>query len=383
MRTHFSKLEVHRNYVLTLYRNTLRHIQNVQSGYLKYRTMKLICTEVKKHKDDKSSWSIYKRITSLQSLYNSLKANDPTKANTVLTEYRHSIKKPRSKIKGILKSIESEINTTSHFQDNKRLARLSLLDTYIKRKQSCNRLPKDIPQEYKTRLILPLALHERGLMNLERLKTSLMKGKYHTKLSYTMAGKTRIWFVRSYVNKKRKQSVKLRNLITYEKKKNLITLRRLEELQKNSYWAMHEAIWERYLDDGHLHKADLNRYMKNMQLQDKSTKQVPSVPNTHVSSRAVTKCMRLREWLLPLAKINVELENSCTATERKYLANKQKLLHRNSSLEYYKIQSQKVYNNHMKKYQKMLKDDLPFANPFIEERSVPEILRKSGLKIKF
>lgn len=383
MRTHFSQLEAHRNYVLTLYRHTLRNVQNVQSGYLKFRVKRVVGTEAKKHKYDKSSWSIYRKLTSLKSLNESLKNKNSAEAYKVLTEHCSSIGKPRSKIKGILNSIESEIKSSHIVQDSKRLTRLSILNTYIRRKQSRNQLPLEIPQEYKRRLLLPLALHDRGLMNLERLKISLMKGKYHAKLSYTMSGKSRIWFVRSYINKHKRGSIKLRNLITQEKKKNLLILRHLDNLRENAHWAMHEAIWERYLDDGHLHESDINRYMKNMQFTDSIRKQASYVPNTYIMNKDIKQCKRLREWLSPLSKNIVDLENSCTISEQKYFANKGKLLAKNGTLEYYKKQTQKVYENHAKKYQKMLKEDLPYVNPFIEGKSLPEILKRHGLKIKF
>ncbi|KAL3233679.1 Required for respiratory growth protein 1, mitochondrial [Nakaseomyces bracarensis] len=383
MKSHFSVLEAHRCHVLTLYRHTLRNSHNVQSGYLKFRINRVLGEEVKKHKYDKSSWSIFKKLTSLKKLNDALEVNDCIEAHNLLVNYCGSIKKPRSKVKGILKSIEAEIKENHNIQDNRRLARLSLFDAYLKRKQQRNELPYNIPQEYKQKLLLPLALHERGLMNLERLKISLMKGKYHTKLSYTMSGKSRIWFVRSYVNKNKRESIKLRNLITQDKKKNLTILRHLDNLKENANWAMHEAIWERYLDDGHLHQSNINNYMKNMQFTESVRRQASYVPNTYVLNKDIKQCVRLKEWLLPLSQNIVDLENLCIKREQQFFVNKGNLLSKHGSLEYYKKQSQKVYSNHVLKYKKMLKEDLPTVNPFIENRSIPEILKKHGLKLKF
>ncbi|KAH7586886.1 PP-loop family [Nakaseomyces glabratus] len=377
MITHFCELAAHRNYVLALYRHSLRNVSRINSGFVKHKMKKVITNEARKHKNDKSSWSIYRRLKELKLLSDKLEDDQVNDAYNLLDSFMKSVKKPKNELKGHLMKIRTEIETNKNIQDKTRLTRLNLLHRYIAKKQQNQLLTKHIPDEYKEKLLLPLALHEKGILRLAAIRNQFKKGGYHAKLSFTMAGKTRIWFIRSMLNKRKKQSLRLRNLITSEKRRYLEVCKIVESLNENANWALYEAIWERYLDDGYLHATSSKGYLKMVEIEDNSVK----LQNQNDSK--VVKCQRLQQWLSPIQSSILSLENSLNQRQMKYAKLKTKILEPKGVYDYYQKKTKRVFQNHMKTYKRMVKNELPFVNPFIERLSIGSILKRNGINVKY
>ncbi|CAI4328088.1 BAF_collapsed_G0009480.mRNA.1.CDS.1 [Saccharomyces cerevisiae] len=364
MAQNFGKIPSHKSYVLSLYRTVLRNIPKCCHSYaFQYEIKKTLSKQLFKHKHDKSSWSVYTLLNEFSSLNNCLLEGK-------LQEIKN-LMKPLKKMKKQLETTKILNSLTSlgdvKTNDPEEVRRFHVLSAYIKRKQDLGLLPAYIPKTYQHKLLLPLALNEHACLKLFHIQQKLKNGPPSAGLSYTKEGRNQIWFVRSPINKGRQQSKKLGILIRKERKDSQKNIDNLNFCEINAAWALHEAIWEEYLESKKIIKVNLPKYLEYAANIPKSTKCNPS-----------SQYQKIKEWVDPVREIMFELHSKSFQRVEYFNKYKEKLLKNGGQLAYFDKKSKEMYAKRLTLFRKMSKETLPYVTLFIEGRDLPSVLAKYG-----
>lgn len=369
MVSHFSSLNQHRTYVLHWYRYTFRNIpKSTNSIHLQNRLKSVIKKIASKHKPDRSSWSIYRLLTQLRDLNTNLVNGNSREAWMMLTPYTKQ-KKPNH---GLKKPITSVVTPQ---QDPEYVRQMGILNKYITKKQETLQLSGNVCAEYRLKLLLPLALHEHFLRKLHSIEYQLTHGPPSTYLSYTAAGRSHVWFVRSAVNKGERQSKALGRLIRAEKKRGQKNLDYWKDCKNNATWAWEEAVWEHYLDTGSVIKGNPIKYLTSKKNSVSMNEvQVNKLPQKNRADQMMDS-KYVYEWLAPIKESLDILEDKSIGRAKELAGYKDKLIS-SGQVKYFDEKSKTIYQKRLLRYKKMKDDDLPYVVPFIPGRDLPTVMEK-------
>ncbi|SCU81550.1 LAFA_0C05732g1_1 [Lachancea sp. 'fantastica'] len=357
---HFSRLSHHRVYVLHWYRYTLRNIsRNICSEHLQLRARTTVKTTLTKHRHDKSSWSIYKLLRDLKALNKLLLKSKTEKIWDLLTIYSR-----KTSGNGKKQPLPLSAAPEAAQQNPEDVRNAKILHDYVTEKQRHFLLPMYIAKEFKSNLVLPLALHERYLQKLHRIEYKLASGPPKVSINYTSAGKARIWFIRSAINKGKRQSKELGRIIRLEKRKGQKNLDYWNACHANSRWVWHEAVWEHLLENGSILKGSPEKHLDNVSKAASRTK--------HATINASEKAVR--EWLDPIKESLDHLSIESDRRTKYFDEYKRERVFRNE-YQFFAQKTEIMYQNRKRRFTKMLVNDLPFVTPFFEKQNLPSILR--------
>ncbi|EJS44273.1 YDR065W [Saccharomyces arboricola H-6] len=365
MPQNFGRIPSHQSYVLNLYRVVLRNIPKYCSSYaFQYEIKKSLSRQLAKHKQDKSSWSVYILLGKFNQLNNYLLEGRLQEIKNLMKPLKKTSK--QLKTTKIVKSLTSLGDTT--VQSPEEVRELHVLNTYIKRKQSVGLLPNYIPKEYKLNLLLPLALNDHACMNLYNIKQKLERGPPSARLSYTKEGRNQIWFVRSPINKGKSQSKKLGILIRQERKDSQKNVDNIKLCETNATWALHEAIWEEYLECNKIIDINLAKYLEY-------SVNNPKEPAKH---KPASQNQRIKEWVDPVRDIMFNLQSKSFEKMEYYNNYKENLLRSDGQLAYFDKLSKEVYSKRSESFEKMSEEALASVTPFIARRDLRSVLTNYG-----
>lgn len=360
----FSKLSSHKLYVLSWYRYTLRNtFKHLNSYELSIRVRNVIKKTIRKHQNNKSSWSVCCLLKDLRLLNVHLTNYDLTSIISLLGEYSRAPVKSEMKLLALPQKTvrNSDIDREKH-----------IIRRYLYRKRSQLLIPNNIPQIYLEKLIIPLVKHDMYMKVLHRIEWKLAKGPPNTYLSYTIVGQNKFWFVRSAINRRQRQSKALGlyiRTIRSKSQKNLDLWNKCEEFVK---WAALEAIWESYLETNKIVNyrivSDFGIALSNL----------PNEPNLTLNKngqyQTINIPIQLIEWLTPLKESFESLQKQNSTVAIKLQNNKERIM--NGQFQKFDITSKNIYELRLARYRKMLKQDLPNVNPFIQGCDLGSILKK-------
>ncbi|CAR29366.1 ZYRO0G06974p [Zygosaccharomyces rouxii] len=364
----FIHLPEHRQCVLHLYRHTLRNSkQCCHSQHLINRIKKITRQTIVKHRYDKSSWSVHFYLQKLYELNHLLIQRDVKTVWNLLTDVSKSKSKSKSKKSStrssrILKALQDihQLKQDKGLQDPQIVREKLILNNYIKREQARNHLPRFIPEEYKTKLLLPLALHTVAMARLNSIHGKLVEGPPKVFLTHTTPMGHRIWFVRSAFNKKKRQSKTLGILIRREKNEGHKRWDYLRQCKSNAYWAQQEANWEQLIENKIVPQFDLNRYLDSQSIGKKKIECPP----------------QLAHWLEPIG-YSIQKLNQINADKAAYFRNyKNRVLLNGGQALYFENKSITMYQRRVKRFQQMVQNDLPYVVPFFPGRDLLSTLTK-------
>lgn len=240
----FNQLENHRKHVLRWFKYSLRNIKsNVDSAFLKNELSDILISTLRLHKNHKSSWFVRGLLNDLARLNELIYNDDHVKLNTLRDKYK------RTKVP-IVKVETKSAKTKSNSGMKGEVKEEDILSSYLYHNYKDHQLTRRFPAEYGRSLIMPLAKHEYYTRILHSLEKNLTKGPPVTHLNYTIAGQSRIWFVRSAVNKKQHQSKALGRIVRSVRCAFQRNLDLYRECERNVSWAIHETKWEHLLEHG-------------------------------------------------------------------------------------------------------------------------------------
>lgn len=283
-------------------------------------------------------------------------------------------KKTRSK-KPVTKALNrlAKSASTVEVQDSSHQREAQILAKYISRQQEHNRLPRHIPSEYKMKLLLPLALHENDVQRLGRIQAQLSKGPPKCFVTSTAAGSGKIWFVRSAVNKGKRQSKQLGIFLRYEKKQAQKRLNHWENCKENANWALHEAIWEQCLEDQTFPRFAPEEYLRllNFSLDDE---QLPKA--SEKAERCPTK---VAEWLQPIKDSMKLLAQTNSKKNELFRRHRNTVLLGGGQFQFYEKQGDKLYARRISRFENLVRNELPHVVPYIPGRDLQSLLNKYRL----
>ncbi|CAB4256589.1 similar to Saccharomyces cerevisiae YDR065W RRG1 Protein of unknown function, required for vacuolar acidification and mitochondrial genome maintenance [Maudiozyma barnettii] len=375
MSTHFSLLRDHRLYVLRLYRYTLRTTRhNINSIIYRNHILDKVKERITNNRLNKSSWAVHNLLEKLESLNCAIQKNDYNQVRRLLTD-----PKVDPNLKLIKTSInEIKLNAKPPQQDPKLLIQSNILDKYMKIKQSDHLLPAQISKKIKRNLLLPIALDWHSRNKIDRIQKQLDKGIPEVYLSYTKAGPSTIWFVRSPVNKQKAQSRKLSSLISKTKKENQDVLDGIVACEKNAQWALSEAIWEEYLANENL--PNFNNISELLSRVEKIEKTKQLVSSTVVTNNLQYKDgmpVTVLSWLSPISNVITELNKSLYERAASFEKFKKEVLLKDGHVEYYKEKTATMHLKRKKRFENMLKNDIPNAFTFEKDHNLYSILENN------
>lgn len=364
----FIYLSEHRQCVLHLYRHTLRNSkQCCHSQHLIRRIKKITRQTIVKHRYDKSSWSVHFYLQKLYELNYLLIQRDVKTAWDLLTDVSKSKSKSKSKRSStrsskILNALQDlhRSKQLKGLQDPQVVREQQILKDYIKREQTQNHLPRFIPEEYKVKLLLPLALHAKAMLKLNSIHGKLVEGPPKVFLTHTIPVGHRIWFVRSALNKKKRQSKALGTLIRREKREGHKRWDYLSQCKSNAYWAQQEANWEQLIENKAIPLLNLNKYL-----------------DSQIIGRRKTTCPpQLAHWLEPIS-YSIQHLSEINAKKAAYFKDyRNKVLLNGGQVRYFENKSLTMYQRRVERFKKMTKNDLPYVVPFFKKRDLPSTLTK-------
>ncbi|SCU99846.1 LANO_0F03972g1_1 [Lachancea nothofagi CBS 11611] len=359
MPLHFSQLPSHRTYVLHWYRYTLRNVpKNVHSVHLQSRIKSITKITLFKHRHDKSSWSVYRLLRDMKTLNGLLLKSKTEKVWKLLTTY--SQKTPRSRRKTSISTVTSE----PPIQEPEVVRNAKILHDYILEKKRNYSLPNVVSDEYKSELLMPLALHEHFLAKLHRIEYKLALGPPKVSVNYTAAGKARIWFVRSALNRGVRQSKALGRLIRAEKRNGQKNLDYWDNCRSVSVWAWHEAAWEHLMETGTMLKGNPEQFLSTTN-KNRGRDYGGTGP---VDAKAI------REWFDPINE-SLKRLNSQSIDKANYFEGYKHKSVLQSQRQYFTKKTEVMYLNRRRRYTRMLKEHLPYVTPFFKNQNLPDVMK--------
>lgn len=326
-----------------------------------------------KHKHDKSSWTVFLLLQKMCKLNRFLQQGDVQQVWSMVTAVGKK-KKPSSKkpVTKALKELSQQRPTTDELSLVQQ-QESNILAQYISRHQEHGRLPRQIPREYRMKLLMPLALHEKDVQKLSRIQDQLSKGPPKCFLTSTAAGSAKIWFVRSAVNKGKRQSKLLGVLLRHEKKQAQKRLNHWEACKVNANWALHEAIWEQYLEDETIIKFAPEKYLHSLNL-SLDDEQVPSA--LEKDQKCPTKVV---EWLWPIKHAMSSLAEINSDKKQLFKRHRDDVILNGGQFEFYKDQGHKLHARRINRFEDLVRNELPYVVPYIAGRDLRSLLTKYRL----
>ena len=370
--SHFSSLQAHRKSVLTLYRHVLRNINyNLYSiGFANAIKNEVIKT-IHRYKNEKSSWTIYAKLKTLNELNNDIIDHNWDEIKTIILSRKQKSSTTQSNAKTLKESQLSILNnivnqmtpwvTSSENPINTKeyKTQMNILSDYCQKKQKLQLLPTGILKRYKRELLLPIVLYEHGLKHINKIGRQLARGPPPTYLSYTMEGKSKIWFVRSAVNKHKNQSKGLGRIIRKTRRQHQFEIDSIDLCHRfHGHWAIEEAKWEQLID---IYNQDLSN--KTMQKDNNITlDKYMKLKDTNQLSRI------LNEWLRPLKMVIEKIEQDSRERTKYFEDFKKNRLIDGGQYDYYKKESEKMYLKRKERFEKMITERVPSTNPFYRNK---------------
>ncbi|CUS21213.1 LAQU0S02e08614g1_1 [Lachancea quebecensis] len=353
---HFSCSTRHRTFVLHWYRYTLRNVnRQTFSWHLKARVKDITRITLVKHKSDKSSWSVYTLLRDLRTLNGFLRNKKTAAAWRLLTLY--SKKSPKTQTS----PPSTALQQSPPLQDPETVRNNHIIHSYVAERQQKNLLPQEISAEYKTLLLLPLALHYHSLKKLHIIESKLAQGPPKVSVNYTSAGKARIWFLRTAVNKNKRQSKALGQIIRREKRKSQKNLDYWEKCRVNGIWAWHEAAWEHLMETNTVLTGSPAKYFDA----ERTRK--------HIASED-TSLKAVAEWLDPVFS-SLDMLQAQSAEQAAYFEKYKHNTVLQGQQQYFARKSDKMYENRKKRFKSLLEDDLPFVTPYFCKRNLAAVMK--------
>ncbi|KAK5781530.1 hypothetical protein RI543_001078 [Arxiozyma heterogenica] len=370
--SHFSSLQAHRKSVLTLYRHVLRNINhNLYSIGFANAIKNELNTTIRRFKNQKSSWTIYAQLKHLNELNNNIIDHNLDEVKTILKSRKQRLSRLQMKPKtlrdsqlAILHNIVKQLTpwvTPSENPTNTReyKTQMNILSDYCQKKQKLQLLPTGILKKYKRELLLPIVLYEYGLKQINKISRQLAKGPPPTYLSYTMEGKSKIWFVRSAVNKHKNQSKGLGRIIRETRRRHQSEIDSIDLCHRfHAFWAVEEAKWEQMIDTNSncLHNKTaqrdnnitLDKYMKL-----KGNSQLSPLVN---------------EWLQPLKMVIEKIEQDSRKRSQYFEDFKKNRLIDGGQYDYYKKEAENMYWKRKERFEKMIIERIPSTSPFYRNK---------------
>lgn len=310
------------------------------------------------HRGDQSSWSVRKLLSNLRTLNILLYEGAVKDTLKLLSTFKKNSSRPSTETSKLLKKINQisleHIKATREAPET--IREMFILKRYVSKKQKQNKLPSNISKEYKLKLLLPLALHELSLIKFNRIASKIRKVPT-TSITSTMAGRSRVWFVRSAVNKGKRQSKMLGSLIRYERKMNQKIIDGIHKCEMDADWALHEAIWENYLESNVILNYDTGKYLNAIR------------KNQNVNSH-------IHDWLSPLQKVVGDLNMRSLEKSKTFIDFKEKTLINGGLARYFEKRAMTMHSKRLERFQKMVKTDLPHVIPFVTNQTLSACLAK-------
>lgn len=362
--THFSGISTHRSAVLTLYRHALRNTNNyLYSKGFANSIQRVINTRIRRFKNEKSAWTIRSQLETLSKLNDLVLSCSWDEVSRLLieskdvTSVRETINSdPKvNNLNNILTVLTPLITPKDNPTNTKEYkTEMNILSDYCKRKQLKQLLPSGMLKDYKRKLLLPLAMHEYGLKRVGTIARQLKKGPPPAYLSYTMEGKSKIWFVRSAVNKHKNQSKELGRLIRETRLQHQSEIDTIALCYSfHGYWALEEAQWEEIL----AHQLNQPpKYKINSLEQFLKLKDYGDIPPNVI------------EWLQPLKDVMKSMQNDSNKRIEYFEKFKKEKLVDGGQYDYYQKESDKMYWKRKERFEKMIKEQIPHTNPFYRNK---------------
>ncbi|CCK69948.1 Rrg1p KNAG_0D01970 [Huiozyma naganishii CBS 8797] len=352
----FDRLPNHATYVLHLYRYSIRNVKYRISSIGLQRDILVELRRIsKENKSDKPALVIHNLLKQLNEFNESLEQG-------LISQWSQYLPQPaqtqRSASRQLCVSIEKL--SARPPQDPEVSRQMSILSRYVSVRQRKGYLPRNIPKKYMQTLLLPVALHAYGKHKLDRIDAQLQKGIPQAKLAYTMAGRSRIWFVRSSVNKNAQQSKTLGVRIRQARDQHQSELNSVERCHEfHGVWASYEAQWEEYL------------------LQNVGSTPPPLVSLTQFIGAPNRHSSVVQSWM-------VYLQDACAAIEKKSLSRmlefqryRDDVLIEGGVLAHYQRKTEQMYNKRKTRYDTMLQNELTHPFPFASERNMYHVLKRN------
>lgn len=320
------------------------------SESLKSELKVTLTSTLRSNKNHKSAWFVRSLLCDLARLNDVLRLSDNAKLLAMINKYK--VERSLTEDKKCGELYMSDSPTTG--------SEAALVNSYLAECYKMRRIPRNIPQAHIDSLIKPLARHESYTRVLHSVENKLMKGPPKAYLTYTMGGQSKIWFVRSDVNRKRRQSKELGRLIRYARSVSQKNLDVYRESEKILDWAWHEANWEHFL----AHNRPLENSIQTIRKDFRRTGNISNLPSVY-------------DWVTPVLKSMQQLNKSNIELQRRFKRDRDHLL-ASKTLDYFGSLSSKIYVSRLKRCVD-LKADLAVTNPFTIENNLGALLRKYKL----
>ena len=380
---HFCELSSHRNHILQLYRCCLRAIDR-QSRSIKQslQLKELLRRRLDSYKQLKSSWSVYERLQKFDHLARVLVQGNFSDANELLNQHNKA-KKPTG-VANVLAMLEEKAKPT--LQSPEEVREMGLLSRYVHHRQIHGGLPRTIPREYMQKLLLPLAADWNARLRLQRIQRQMARGVPKVYLSHSSVGRSTIWFVRSPLNKGRRQSKKLSKIFISLRKEHQMVLDGYTTCKQDAQWALHEAMWEKYLETGKLtpynFKQEMKKFKSEKMRQVRSSKEPESSPlGTSTFNKGGIKLKQgvddyVRGWLSPIVEVMDSLEKMEDSRAAYYANYRDNVLIRGKQLDFFMDSTESMYRKRRARFKEMQSTRVGFASPYDEDNNLASILRE-------
>lgn len=380
---HFCELKSHRDHILQLYRCCLRAIDRQNHSIKQSLQLKgLLRRRLDSYKQLKSSWSAYKHLQKFDHLARILVQGNFPDANELLNQYNKA-KKPDS-VGNVLAILEEKARPA--LQSPEKVREMGLLSRYIHHRRIHGTLPKTIPREYMEKLLLPLAIDWNARLRLQRIQRQIAQGVPKVYLSHSSVGRSTIWFVRSPLNKGKRQSKKLSKIFINLRREHQMVLDGYTICKQDAQWALHEAMWERYLETGELtpynFKQEMKKFKSEKMLQARSLKE-PSSSQLGASAlkRGDIRPKQgvddyVRGWLSPIVEVMDTLGKLEDSRATYYANYRDNVLIRGKQLDFFMDRTESMYRKRKARFEEMLSTRVGFASPYDEDNNLAFILRE-------
>ncbi|CCH61902.1 hypothetical protein TBLA_0F03650 [Henningerozyma blattae CBS 6284] len=380
MRSNFSQFQIHRQYILSLYRYSLRNIKcNCKSIQLRDKVFEKLRVTIHKNKNVKKGFPVYELIQKLITLNDDLKEKNVVKIWNQLQpvcDKTTVVMKKTEEVVQLVNKLHPKIISKKSTQTTDEVQKAKYLFDYIKYQQSKNKLPKHglVNSEYKLKLLLPMALDYTS-----KFKINLSKKKYKkiktppTYLVHKKIGSNFIWFVRSIINKHSNQSKKLSSIIQQEiikAQERLDAIKRIEDMKD---WAILESRWEKLLTG----TADTDWILTYDIVLDK-------LKSENIRDRLRFKNYMnkriLNNGIHEAYSKNPNVDVSRNLMKENIQAQKNSKNHFNKSqFDYYHDLSVKYYNFKMKHFYDFLENEVPKNIVYVKDLNLYNLSVKNGI----
>lgn len=260
----FSKSIAHRNSVKCLYRYILRDCNKTISSISFQDAVKdTVRDELKSYARCKNTVTVCSKLQDLEQVHryvidgellklkrflvdNTNREEEDDGGDRVLSDKMDSINSIREQIDRLHEPRQMDP------EDSRKISMLSkyLSDYYNSSGAKVKHCCEGVPKEVQKQLLLPLAVRAHYTRCMENIKRQLQKGPPTVQISWTGVGKSKICFIRSAINKGKRQSKDLTNIIIQERIRYQKEIDSIQYMTNHSLrWAQYESQWERMLTE--------------------------------------------------------------------------------------------------------------------------------------